>query len=326
MAHAVAAVIRAVSRVICLERLDGVTIAVDYEEALACLDRGYEGARLPVATRSSEIAGVAMSVKVRRGGVVKAHLVFDAAAIAPILEAEHPLFAQALSLVAHECGHVADLKRMDEAFPGLLLQRQYLGSYEALVAPLGEVAWEEYAACRASALFAREETGRYVEGLLSVLPVALGRAEAAIRAYRLHGDLGRVLLEAGNPLCEPLRMASYLLGHLHGSDWDMDQAPAAREAIAGSPYASLIDRLGSELRRLWETIPEWLAPSVFLPLQALFVAALQLGRIEVHHLPDGSCRVNTPFSPRTMPDFVGPTVPIVHLNPADRAPADGPSR
>ena len=42
-AHVLAHVVRVVSRYIDLSRLDGITIAYDYDVALAALDRGYEG-------------------------------------------------------------------------------------------------------------------------------------------------------------------------------------------------------------------------------------------------------------------------------------------
>ena len=43
-----------------------------------------------------------------------------------------------------------------------------------------------------------------------------GRARDGIRSYRLHGDVVRAFQEVGIVILEPLRIASYLFGHLDG--------------------------------------------------------------------------------------------------------------
>ncbi|QFI70519.1 hypothetical protein [Sinorhizobium alkalisoli] len=84
LAYCVGDYVRELSRYINLERLDGITIAVDYNEALLDLDRGCEtDHRL---TPSSELVeGVAMAPSVIRDGVLKSHLVLNAAYIFPCL-------------------------------------------------------------------------------------------------------------------------------------------------------------------------------------------------------------------------------------------------
>ncbi|WP_320188717.1 hypothetical protein RMS29_025390 (plasmid) [Agrobacterium rosae] len=69
LAETVGAYIREISRYVNMTALDGATIAVDYAEALAGLDRGYETSyRL---TPSSELVqGVAMAPLVNRLGML----------------------------------------------------------------------------------------------------------------------------------------------------------------------------------------------------------------------------------------------------------------
>ncbi|WP_143275362.1 hypothetical protein [Bradyrhizobium canariense] len=103
-----------------LERLDAVSVAYDYAGALASVDRGIEGTTPLTATAETYGQGVAMTPAVLRDGVVKAHMVYDATILRGIEGVEFN--RELLYLIAHECGHVHDLKARDEAFPNVLMQ------------------------------------------------------------------------------------------------------------------------------------------------------------------------------------------------------------
>ncbi|MDG4608774.1 MAG: hypothetical protein P9C48_06545 [Defluviicoccus sp.] len=299
--YVLADVVRAVSRYIDLSRLDGITIAYDYDAALAALDRGYEGIRPLTRTNDDTAVGVAMAPAVLRSSVVKGHLIFYAPAVLPIEDKSHEHFNQALYLIAHECAHIEDLKRRDDRFSGTILQQQVHDYEEALFASIVAVLWEEYAACRTSAIFGDGQGSAYEECLIGALSAARDEAYAAIRAYRLHGDIRRVLEEAGRPLCEPLRFAAYLLGHLDGRQEDWGVVPQARDRLAECEYASYVDRLATALRELWATRDSWESLDVFTPLKEIAHEVLAEGGMTITHLPDGQARVDIPFTPETMP-------------------------
>jgi hypothetical protein len=301
IANAVGCAARIISRAIDLERLDGITIAANYPDALAAVDRGYPNAKIPTPTTGAEIVGVAMSVNVLRHGIVKAHLVFAAGAMLPLLDGDDPNFPLALSLIAHECGHVADLKHRDLKFPGTILQASRGGFYQQVIVPLAEVLWEEYAACRASAIFCEDETPRFEESLVSMMNVALPRAQAVVRAYRLHGEIVRVLAEAGNALCEPLRMIAYLRGHLDGLGQELEEAPTARDLIAASSYAALADQLTLTLRDLWSRRSDWASLDEFEPLRKICIEAFALGGLYLKPADSEQWYIDIPLTPQTTP-------------------------
>ena len=56
---------------IVLDRLDGITVAHDYDKALAQLDRGYKSEKTLKRTLSDSTFGVAMAPAVLRDGIVK---------------------------------------------------------------------------------------------------------------------------------------------------------------------------------------------------------------------------------------------------------------
>src|SRR5665213_1643615 len=119
----IAVTVRSISQYMSLERLDGITVAYDYDEALAQLERGFRPSRPLARTSTDEITGVAMAPAVIRAGVVKAHLVFHAPYVLGLeAETDSDDFKRALYTVAHECAHVDDLKQRDESFPKTILQ------------------------------------------------------------------------------------------------------------------------------------------------------------------------------------------------------------
>lgn len=301
VAHSVAYAVRDISRYIDLSRLDGITVAYDYDAALAELDRGYQATRPLTRTADNRVLGVAMAPAVLRDGAVRGHLVFHAPFVLPIEDETHEHFNQALYLIAHECAHIEDLKCRDERFPGTILQRQIHDYEEALFAPIIDALWEEYAACRISGIFGNEQASAYEECLVGALGASSDEANAAIRTYRLHADINRVLEEAGNPLCEPLRFAAYLLGHLDGRQEDWDIVPQARDRLAESEYAPYVDRLTTALRELWSTRESWESPNVFAPLKEISRDVLAEGGMIITRMPDGQAHVDIPFTLATMP-------------------------
>jgi hypothetical protein len=299
--HLIAETARSIGRYIDLGRLDGITVAFDYDEALSQIDRGVTNLAPLIRTRTQQLTGEAMSVPVLRDGSVKSHMVYHAPCVLALENEGIPEFWTAVHLVAHECGHVEDLKNRDEAFPATIL-RQPLGYTEAgILGLVSEILWEEYAASRASSFFGELQTAIYEEGLISVLAVARTEANAAIRSYRLHGDLRRALDEAGTPLSQPLKMAAYLVGHLDGLGLNFDSVPKAHEQLAASPYQAFIAQMANALRQLWSRRNCWASPSEFYALNEVVRDVLANGGLILRTLPDGRIRLDIPFTQETMP-------------------------
>jgi hypothetical protein len=224
LAETVGAYIQEISRYVDMTALDGVTIAVDYAEALVGLDRGYETSyRL---TPSSELVlGVAMAPLVRRDGVIKSHLVLNANFIYALAEPGHQEFAQALYLLAHECAHVELNMATDRTYPNTLLQTDYEDAYEAYRQGTAHVCWDEYGACRISANFGRDPQSDYAEVFIHHLRETPVRANEAIRAYRTHHDHERILGEMTAYYGNLTKTACYLLGHLDGKNKAVSDTP-----------------------------------------------------------------------------------------------------
>lgn len=193
--YKVHSVLSVLSKYIDISNLDGVTIAYDYEEALAELDRGYETSYQLTATK--DVAqGVAMAPSVIRDGSIKTHLVLNACALRGIHEElwqETDCFGQSLHLIAHECAHVEATAAFDKAFPGVLLKKSYLNALESMRWDVILSAWNEYAACRIVGSIGSDPTNDYLDILLGVLRTTRAQCFNMIREYRLHANTEKVV-------------------------------------------------------------------------------------------------------------------------------------
>lgn len=286
-----------------LATLDGITVAVDYDAALAGLDRGMDDLRPLSRSDSAEIQGVAMSPAVMRDGEVKTHLVFDAAMLVQLInpDATADDRAESVGIISHECAHVEITARKEEAIPEARFDTRIEGFERAITFQIAEVAWDEYAACRMSAPFAPRQNASHAETLKGVVARARDAANDAIRRYRLHRDIERVVDEAAPPLLQPIKVAAYLLGGMDGARVTWEDVGDVRAIVDAAGYADLIDRLRDILRDMWATREEW-TPSldVFAPLQALATDVLRLGGLTFRSQPDGSCWVDVGYSAETV--------------------------
>lgn len=299
--NVMAGIVKHISRYIDLERLDGITVAFDYDDALAKLDRGVKPSRQLRRTKDGHDCGLGMAPAVLRDGVVKAHMLFWAPTVLALEDSTSKNFLNAFNIVAHECGHVQDMKNRDLCFPGIFLRYTPLNQEEMALERFAGDFWDEYAACRASAVFGEEQASFYEKSFLEALKDARERANAAIRLYRVHRSVDRVLEEAATPLCMPLRYASCFFGHLDERNMSLDEFPRVRDLLSVNFYESFMNRLKDVLRNLWSRRGHWASISEFDPLRSIVRDLLADLGMFFRLLPDGRLYVDIPFKPETMP-------------------------
>ena len=205
-------------------------------------------------------------------------------------------------LISHECAHVEITAEKEHFVPDARFGTEIHGFERAVMFQVAEICWDEYAACRISAMFNARQNETHAETVCASANVARRRSNDAIREYRLHGNLDRLIQEAGPPLCQPIKAAAYLLGGMDavGEEWS-DQAET-EAALIDADYLELVNELWAELRRLWDTRGTWEPSlSVFSGLEAVANDVFRSGGIIFSTSPEGECNVDVPFSPQTMP-------------------------
>lgn len=283
-----------------LSGLDGVTVAGDYPLALSALDRGYDARS--VLTASSEFAqGVAMTPTVLRNGEIKSHIVLNAAFIVPLEDETHEDWAQAVHTLAHECAHVEVTKVFDSSFPHTLLRPVAGDMWDAVRWQVIQACWDEYAASWLAARVGRDPTDDYEQTFLDVLGGTEAKANAAIRAYRFHGDHARVAFEVYGGYGNLLKFASYQLGNLTGRGIRLADLTRTQDALAGHWFASYVTQLESALLAIREGYGRWQDKAVFETIGDLTDQLVSERGLSFRRTGSGSVYVDVPFSPATMP-------------------------
>ncbi|SDK71205.1 MULTISPECIES: hypothetical protein [Stenotrophomonas] len=294
----------ACGRFLDLERLAGVTVGYDFDAALSSVDLGYESAIARQYTNNGDVIAVAKAMNVRRDGKVMSHVVYNANAIDALVDPTHEHHLDALHIIAHEFGHVAELKWRDEAMPGLMLTRPEGEWVDFALLQTILTAWEEYAACRMTGMIGDSEAlkHRYAQEFNRAAEYSLARAQEQIKQYRIHGDVDRLLIEAGEPIAMPLKMAGYLLGHLDAIE-ATDSLEELCPAYAKSHLVTLIPALRAALRTVWEEREAGKGLAIFDPLKALMIQTYSAAGIELKSLEEGEgYYVHVPFTAETMPN------------------------
>ena len=306
MGQIVGDIIVELGRTIDLSRLDGVTIGVDYDAALTSIDRGMPNMRPLSRSDTEEMQGIAMSPAVLRDGEVRTHLVFSAEHLVPLIwqgeEVTDEDRRHTLGVIAHECAHVQVTAEKEIAIPECRLGTRIEGYERAVMFQIAEICWDEYAACRLSSPYAVGQNISHAATVIACSETAREQADNAIRSYRVHGDIDRLVEEAGPPICAPLKVLAYLLGGMDGEGTDWDGLPEVFAAIENAGYTELARDLHSELLRLWNTRGNW-NPTLdtFSGIEEVAKSAFDTNGLYFKTDAAGNCRIDVPFTPHTMP-------------------------
>ncbi|MBB5408596.1 hypothetical protein HDG34_002533 [Paraburkholderia sp. HC6.4b] len=292
--------VRELSSYFDLSGLDGITVAFDYRQALCDLDLGIP-TTYQLTPSEGNVVGVAMTPSVLRGGKVKSHIVFNAEYVIALEDPAEEHFDFALHLLAHECAHVDATHQFDKAFPGILLQSRASNVHQTLRWRIIQSCWDEYAATRLSRDIGRNPVHEYEETFIQALGETRETANNAIRAYRLHADVRRVLDDVYGAYGRLMKFACYLLGNMAGTGVGLDDLPNTRTALACHWFAPYFERLGDICQRLAEEYGAWRNQKIFEELGDCADAIAVAGGVNVTPSTNGGVNVSIPFSLETMP-------------------------
>jgi hypothetical protein len=291
---------RELSRYIDLSGLDGITVAHDYSQALAELDRGYATSHR--LTPSEEfVTGIAMTPSVLRDGQLKSHIVLDAGFALALENPEGEHFPVAFHTLAHECAHVEITQRFENAFPGVLLRKRRDTIHDNMRWQVIGASWDEYAATYISAPFGHDPTAWYEECFLTFLKETRPKANGLIKAYRLHGDHSRIMGEVYGAYGELLKSAAYVLGNMAGRKLSLDALPATQAALNGHWFAGYFNRLDEVCKRIFDGYGKWTETAPFEALGDLADDLVAEGGLRISVGEGGRVRIDVPFTAETMP-------------------------
>ena len=287
----------AISQHIDLSGLDGVTIATDYADATAEVDRGVAISDTSTRpTRDGIAVGVAMTLSVLRANKVKSHIVLSHLDVRPILNPDDTSpYGLAVQALAHECAHVEIQHRFDSAFPNQTL-RPAPATWTALDHEKWRYAiqltFDEYAASRLSAPFGADPLSGYVEALLKTLDRTSDHSRDLLRDWLDDGDFTKVFHGMFKTHGDLLIRSAYVLGTMDGLGMELDDVPELSGRLEGSDLEPYFERLHQVCRSLMAEIGEWTAMDEFHPIGDLLEDIVALRGVTVKLQPDGGLWVD----------------------------------
>lgn len=277
------------------DRLDGITIADDYEGALKTLDRGTLGIGAPRSRQDDKAVGVAQTPNVVRDGVVKSRIVLAGFIGRNLLSDVEDDRARAEYVVANQLAHAGFTQIFDEALPGVMLGG--IDGIDGLLQRCTYPAWNAYFAGRAAAPFGgshRFADEQYV--VLTALDELYTEIPKSRMSYRWHGDMDRFLEEILPRVTFLLEHAAGLLGHADGVEQDVfEQAPQLAEELENLQLKAWCSDFRRDLAFLWDRRGRWESYTEFLALNRHAERILWTFPILPWTTPEGEGRIEVPF-------------------------------
>lgn len=267
----IAEITRDLSRYLPLYNVVGVTVAADYHDALASIDRGLEHGIPLKATQDEELGeGIGMAVPVIRDAMVKTHIVLGSGVVGLFVSKNEEDRSMGIKLVVHELAHAADHEFKQQAFGDACLQscRQLIPDVkEQYLWELCSSIWNEYYASRVSVPYDNQEEPYEDELFSNALVVFRDRLRDARREYHLHRiNLEDFLSVLAYNLRIVLLSAGYLFGLQDASDADLVEIAPRSAPLFEEPEGQMILRFHSVLLDIWERRGKWESYDEFLEL------------------------------------------------------------
>ncbi len=253
--------LRSLGRIIDIAGLDGVTVAYDYDDALAQLDRGYETSF--VLERTNDVAtGIAMTPSVLRNDVLKSHIVLSGDIADGLLDDDEDLQRKMVHTLAHESAHVETTAAWDRCFPGELLRTSYRSNLDAWRSQVMSACWEEYSACRISGDIGYDPVPGYVQTFLKVLSEIDGKVRELVAGFE-GGNANTLVGPVFGAFGNLMKFACYLQGSLVGTGRSRDDVPEVTIALASSWFDRYFDRLAVACAEIFDEFGRWTEKSKF---------------------------------------------------------------
>jgi hypothetical protein len=269
-----------------ISTLDGMTIAFDYDDALATLERGYETIR--TLTKTTEFGtGVAMTPAVLRDGLVKSHIVVNAAVVLMLKDEDRENVNLAIHTIAHECAHVEITASFDKCFPGETLQKFHSTVMESWRWDVIKACWEEYAACKIASDIGHDPLPGYEETFVLAHSQTDERVKQLVRCFEGGG---------ADPLVGPIfgaygtmmKFACYMMGAMGAAGRTLADCEAARTALNGHWFAPYFERLNEACEQLYDNFGSWVDKSGFEEIGNIVEEIVTERVMKIWHHADGT--------------------------------------
>lgn len=181
-----------------------IVINVDYEGALASLDRGRFTTIRPAPVASSTGLSVAYNVDVEDSGIDGVVLVLRDSVASGLLSDEHATFGWAVSVVLGQLARIGAMALINEVFEYGVVEGDQT---DALLFPYSLPGWKTWLVAGYAGLLDPDLTGFHRGQFLQRLTTVNDDLSRIRQAYRIHGNIDDLLKTAGGVVSELFELA-----------------------------------------------------------------------------------------------------------------------
>jgi hypothetical protein len=267
-----------------LRSLDGITLATDCKQTASEIQQLRAGEIPLEAADLPESLDLGRTVPVWRGGELRFHIVLRASLGVMAISGKKKDYELAVASLAHEAAHVEHEGHLYRQLPQLRARPLECGNRSRAAFIKALDTWSEYSASRSSAMFRPGALQDFDSVFSKLLRQSVPACRAIIASCRKHGITPKAFLDLQQLFGDLFIRAGYLLGHLHGLEWNLDEhAPRAAVLLEKRPeMRDVMARLGNALHLLWLTEYAWDSIEVFAPVYDLLLEAMELYGLSFH--------------------------------------------
>lgn len=253
-----------------VRRIESITFASDYEQALADVDRGFQ-ASSPLTPTSFEYGvGVAMAPLVLRNNGIRCCIVMRSWLGQALLSNEDSVdWRSAVHILGTMVARAAYIDMVDNALPGVLL-KPLEDPWAAFFFRHVESVSSNYFAARSVAGINPESNCGYQELFRNALKSAFETIPAARLEYRSHGDLDDFLEITMPRLSDVLAHGAAAIGHCDGLDESLTNNEETKLLLEGNGLLGWCHVYQRDLetaynrRGQWESLTDFLSLAIHL--------------------------------------------------------------
>jgi len=261
--------------------VESITIADEYHQAIASVDRGFKPPAL-TATNDPFGAAHAVAIPVLREGALKTCIVLRSDMAWALDDSNHELYSRSLHLLAHESAHAHDNEVRRRSFPEIGTRSRRDWKEENLY-KIADKCWVEYIASRLSARWGiRTYCTELEQPLCETLSMAMERAVESIHGYRFHRNATLVEDEIRNSFGKILVRSSYLVGHVHGLGRTVSEMASQYHKLIQETawFLPIFERYETNLKEMYGSFGGWSGREVFSLLIDTCEALLNAGGMQ----------------------------------------------
>jgi hypothetical protein len=267
-----------------LSRLLGVTVTDNFDEALANFDDGgIQNGRILTRTKGA-IIGVAVTPICKRNDHAYCRVFVQAEDIWSMLKNGDK---RSRYILAHELGHANDLAQKAKTIEHSVLDLPGDELMPPVIWQIADVVWNEYAACRKSAMEQPEMLMTMYSMLNRAILALAAEVRRLITASRSGADLQRVLDIATSAIEPILKHGSYVLGHRASLGLSsVPLPPELEQSLDENHLRAVYEEEGAILANMWELHGSWESAAVYDSLLSFVCRAYAACGLEIYQEDD----------------------------------------